>query len=151
MPARHELRQAGAGTWPVAGSRPASREADHLGRTIRITDAAKATVWQATWLPWVAPYQITGALTLDARFPGQCYQLEAGLHYNWHRHYDPTLGRYTQADPLGFVGGPSVYGYARESPQQYIDPDGRFAEWVITIRSIISVARLTKVPLLERM
>jgi RHS repeat-associated protein len=30
-------------------------------------------------------------------------QLEAGLHYNWHRHYDPSLGRYTQPDPLGFV------------------------------------------------
>ncbi len=40
---------------------------------------------------------------------------QAGLHYSldalrmptsiraWHRHYDPTLGRYTQPDPLGFV------------------------------------------------
>lgn len=27
----------------------------------------------------------------------------AGLQYNWHRHYDPTLGRYTQTDPLANV------------------------------------------------
>jgi uncharacterized protein RhaS with RHS repeats len=27
------------------------------------------------------------------------FLLESGLHYNWHRHYDPTLGRYIQADP----------------------------------------------------
>jgi hypothetical protein len=52
-------------------------------------------------------------------------QLEAGLHYNWHRHCDPTIGRYTQADPLGFVDGPSVYGYAGGNPQAFVDPEGR--------------------------
>jgi hypothetical protein len=48
------------------------------------------------------------------------------LHYNWHRHYDPSLGRYTQPDPLGFVDGPSVFAYARSAPTQLIDYDGRF-------------------------
>jgi hypothetical protein len=24
---------------------------------------------------------------------GQWFQLESGLHYNWHRHYEPSLGR----------------------------------------------------------
>ncbi|CAN0492778.1 unnamed protein product, partial [Phaeothamnion confervicola] len=38
--------------------------------------------------------------------------------------YDPTIGRYTQPDPLSFVDGPSVYGYAGGSPGQYVDPDG---------------------------
>ena len=28
----------------------------------------------------------------DLRFPGQWFQLETGLHYNWHRHYDPKIG-----------------------------------------------------------
>ena len=65
------------------------------------------------------------ATALDARFPGQWFQIESALHYNWHRHYDPTLGRYTQPDPLGFVDGPSVYGYAKARPQQLVDPDGR--------------------------
>ncbi|MCC0010930.1 MAG: RHS repeat-associated core domain-containing protein [Hyphomicrobiaceae bacterium] len=46
------------------------------------------------------------------------------MHYNWHRHYDPSLGRYTQTDPLGFVDGPSVYGYARGNPYGYVDPRG---------------------------
>ena len=65
---------------------------------------------------------LSGALTLDARFPGQWFQLEAGLHYNWHRHYDVSLGRYTQPDPLGFVDGPSVYGYARSTPPDVPPP-----------------------------
>jgi len=72
-----------------------------------------------------AVQSLSGPLTLALRFPGPWFQLEAGLHYNWHRHYDPSLGRYTQADPLGFVDGPSVYGYARGRPFIYVDPNGR--------------------------
>jgi hypothetical protein len=34
------------------------------------------------------------------RIPRQWFQLETELHYNWHRHYDPTTGRYLQPDPL---------------------------------------------------
>jgi uncharacterized protein RhaS with RHS repeats len=46
------------------------------------------------------------------------------LHYNWNRHYDPTIGRFTQPDPLGFVDGPSVYAYGRSSPARFVDFDG---------------------------
>ncbi|WP_422008069.1 RHS repeat-associated core domain-containing protein [Pyruvatibacter mobilis] len=68
----------------------------------------------------------SGTSVLNARFPGQWFQSENGLHYNWRRHYDPTTGRYTQADPLGFVNRPSLYAHALNSPQMYTDPDGRF-------------------------
>ena len=42
------------------------------------------------------------------------------------RDYDPTTGRYIQADPLGLVDGASVYGYARQNPGRYVDPRGEF-------------------------
>ncbi|MGE0056181.1 MAG: RHS repeat-associated core domain-containing protein [Hyphomicrobium sp.] len=42
----------------------------------------------------------------------------------WHRHYDPTIGRYTQPDPLGFVDGPSVYAYAGSKPPANVDITG---------------------------
>ena len=42
------------------------------------------------------------------------------------RDYDPTTGRYLQADPLGLVDGASVYGYARQSPGRHTDPTGEF-------------------------
>ena len=38
--------------------------------------------------------------------------------------YDPTTGRYLQADPLGLVDGASVYGYAGQNPGRYVDPFG---------------------------
>lgn len=40
------------------------------------------------------------------------------------RDYDPTTGRYLEADPLGLIDGASVYGYARQSPGRYIDRNG---------------------------
>jgi uncharacterized protein RhaS with RHS repeats len=40
------------------------------------------------------------------------------------RDYDPTTGRYLQADPLGLVAGASVYGYALQNPGRYTDPRG---------------------------
>ena len=98
---------------------------DHLNRPVKMTNTAKTSVWDATWQPWGSVQAITGTATLNARFSGQWFQSETGLHYNWHRSYDPTLGRYTQPDPLGFVDGPSVYGYAKGSPYRYVDRDGR--------------------------
>jgi len=97
---------------------------DHINRPIRMSTTAKVMVWQAEWNPWGGPQSLTGALAQNLRFPGQWFQIETGLHYNWHRHYDPTIGRYTQPDPLGFVDGPSVYAYAKGSPQRWFDPDG---------------------------
>jgi RHS repeat-associated protein len=100
---------------------------DHLGRPIRLTDAAKATVWQATYKPWGAVHATSGTQAQNLRFPGQYFQIETGLAYNWHRQYDPVTGRYTQPDPLRFVDGPSMYAYAGSSPFMKTDREGRVA------------------------
>jgi len=98
---------------------------DQLNRPVKMTNSAGTVVWSALYSPFGGAYTLSGSETLNARFPGQWFQLEAGLHYNWHRHYDPSLGRYTQPDPLGFVDGPSVFSYALSSPYRYVDKDGR--------------------------
>jgi RHS repeat-associated protein len=98
--------------------------ADHLNRPIKMTDVNKTVVWDAIYWPYGATYLITGSATNNMRFPGQYFLLESGLHYNWHRHYDPTIGRYLQVDPLEFVDGPSLYAYANSSPAMKADPEG---------------------------
>lgn len=99
----------------------------------KLRNAAGSIVWRATYLPYGGVYQVLGPLaTNDHRFPGQWFQLENCLHSNWHRHYDPTLGRYTQPDPLGMVDGPNRYAYALNSPVMYIDPRGE--SWRLLIR-----------------
>ena len=87
------------------------------------TNAAGAQVWTASYLPFGGVRTATGT-PITLRFPGQWFQSESGLHQNWMRDYDPTTGRYIQADPLGLVDGASVYGYARQSPGRYTDVPG---------------------------
>ncbi|OZA10769.1 MAG: hypothetical protein B7Y02_09990, partial [Rhodobacterales bacterium 17-64-5] len=82
--------------------------------------------------PFGGVHTSTGDLP-TARFPGQWFQSESGLHQNWMRDYDPTTGRYLQADPLGLVDGASVYGYALQSPVRYSDPHGL---WIVGPQSV---------------
>ena len=64
------------------------------------------------------------AVTFNLRYPGQYFDQETGLHYNWHRSYSATLGRYTQADPIGLDGGWNRFGYVDSNPLSFIDPKG---------------------------
>lgn len=56
-------------------------------------------------------------------FPGQSRVL-SDLYYNRYRDYDPSIGRYIQADPIGLGGGQNPYLYAGASPINATDPLG---------------------------
>ena len=62
--------------------------------------------------------------TLNIRYPGQYYDFEAGLVQNWWRTYEPRLGRYVSADPIGLDGGWNRFGYAKGNSLKYVDPLG---------------------------
>ena len=112
---------------------------DHLGRPTRMTDGTKATLWQATWKPWGEIQSFSGTQSLNQRFPGQYFQIETGLHYNWYRNYDPVTGRYTQPDPLRFIDGPSIYSYAGNSPFMMTDKKGLCAEDACVVETAIAL------------
>jgi RHS repeat-associated protein len=98
---------------------------DHIGRPVFATGTTGVKTWTASYTPFGGVRTVTGT-PISARFPGQWFQAESGLHQNWMRDYDPTTGRYLQADPLGLVDGASVYGYALQSPMMYADPRGLY-------------------------
>jgi RHS repeat-associated protein len=46
---------------------------------------------------------------------------ETNLHYNYFRHYDPSIGRYGESDPIGLRGGLNTYAYVYGSPLSLVD------------------------------
>ena len=107
------------------GENPHFVHGNHLGAPAAVTNGAKQTVWRAEYEPFGKADLTNPGLTLNVRLPGQYFDAETGLHYNYFRDYDPTLGRYIQSDPIGLAGGMSTYAYAANNPINAIDPDGR--------------------------
>jgi len=66
----------------------------------------------------------TPALTLNLRYPGQYFDAESNLFYNYQRVYQPTTGRYTQPDPIGLGGGLNRFGYVGGNVLSNVDPWG---------------------------
>ncbi|MGD9582227.1 MAG: RHS repeat-associated core domain-containing protein [Lysobacterales bacterium] len=64
------------------------------------------------------------AFPFNLRFPGQQYDPETGLHYNYFRDYEPGVGRYVESDPIGLDGGDNTFLYVFADPLAYFDPHG---------------------------
>jgi len=56
--------------------------------------------------------------------PGQYYDQETGLHYNYFRYYESSTGRYLTSDPIGLVSDLNTYAYVANNPVLWIDPLG---------------------------
>lgn len=108
--------------------------ADHRGapRTL-LSDygaplGAPAAVWEADYTPFgeatLSVDEENFTDTYNLRFPGQYFDAETGLHYNYFRTYHPALGRYLESDPIGLRGGWNTYAYVGGNPVMRVDPRG---------------------------
>jgi RHS repeat-associated protein len=97
---------------------------DHLDTPQRITDQSQAVVWEAYYKPFGEAVITTEGIENNLRFPGQYFDGETGLHYNYFRDYDPRTGRYLQSDPIGLDGGINTYAYADGKPTSVADQYG---------------------------
>jgi RHS repeat-associated protein len=106
---------------------------DHLNTPRMIADQNTKVVWR--WdqgepfgdsLPDDDPDGDGVAFEFPLRFPGQYFDGETRLAYNYFRDYDAALGRYIQVDPIGLRGGPNLYLYVRGHPNGGTDLQGLF-------------------------
>jgi RHS repeat-associated protein len=102
---------------------------DHLGTPQKIVNASGITVWEAGYTPFGQAGIFTADIENSLRFPGQYYDKETGLHYNYHRCYDPDTGRYLTPDPIGLAGGINLYAYVNGNPVNMVDPEGLAADF----------------------
>lgn len=106
---------------------------DHLNTPRLLLEPTGAVRWR-----WLAdPFGVAlaednpsgyGVVNFNLRFPGQYFDKESGLHYNYFRDYDASTGRYVQSDPIGLAGGLNTYLYVAGDPVSLLDPDGRQAQ-----------------------
>ncbi|HPF26762.1 MAG TPA: RHS repeat-associated core domain-containing protein, partial [Steroidobacteraceae bacterium] len=128
------------GDIPVATLRPKTGgydifyvHTDHLNTPRRVTRPSDNKLrwrWDPTPFGEGAPNenpQALGVFKYHLRFPGQYFDIETNLAYNYFRDYDSAIGRYVESDPIGLKGGISTFGYAKQSPIMWFDPDGRCA------------------------
>ncbi len=99
---------------------------DHLGTPQVLTDDTGAIAWKAVYTPFGEAVPSIQTVENPFRFPGQYYDQETGLHYNYFRYYNPQTGRYITPDPIGLWGGVNLFLYVDNNSVNYIDPVGLF-------------------------
>src|SRR6185437_5523778 len=57
-------------------------------------------------------------------FQGMRYHFATGMLHADARDYSPTLERWVQQDPAGYINGLEVYAFAKENPVIRLDPSG---------------------------
>ncbi len=80
--------------WLKSGGQYYFYQNDHLGTPQKLTAQNGMVVWAAQYSAFGEATIDTEHITNHLRFPGQYYDTETGLHYNWFRYY---------RDPKSFV------------------------------------------------
>jgi RHS repeat-associated protein len=127
---------------------------DIVGTPTELVDEHGTVAWQGRANLWGDGVG-AGTASTPLRFPGQYFDPESGLHYNYLRHYDPVSASYVSPDPLGLFGGPSPHGYVHNptgwtdalgltesNGQEFLDPeDINFSQRTVTENSYADAMR----------
>ena len=84
------------------------------------------------------------------RYRGYYYDAETGLYYLNSRYYDPSIGRFINADDISYIqptdiNGLNLFAYCGNNPVMYVDSVGTSPKWwqaILIGIGIIAVAAL---------
>ncbi|MFQ9477003.1 RHS repeat-associated core domain-containing protein [Barnesiella intestinihominis] len=77
------------------------------------------------------------------RYRGYYYDAETGLYYLNSRYYDPSIGRFINADDISYIqptdiNGLNLFAYCGNNPVMYTDPEGTWS-WSSFWRGVVNV------------
>ncbi len=109
---------------------------DHLGTPQKMTAVNGALAWEAKYTSFLkADVDSASTIENNLRAPGQYFDQETGLNYNYFRYYDPETGRYLRPDPIysqritnsfirSKIVSSNIYVYVSSNPANTVDPQG---------------------------
>ncbi|MFE9335931.1 putative T7SS-secreted protein [Streptomyces sp. NPDC007063] len=97
---------------------------DLVGTPTELISESGDIAWRTQSTLWgTTTWHTDSTAYTPLRFPGQYYDPETGLHYNYFRYYDPATARYVTPDPLGLGPAPNNTSYVH-NPYSWADPLG---------------------------
>ena len=103
------------------------------GDVIRIVNSTGATVAEYRYDAWGNVIYSNGSMAAvnPIRYRGYYYDTETGFYYLQSRYYDPSIGRFINADSFastgqGFIGS-NMFAYCLNNPVMASDPTGEIA------------------------
>jgi RHS repeat-associated protein len=113
---------------------------DHLNSVRLVLDETGAVLDQIAYDAFgniVA--QLNPLLVNPILFASREFDAETGLYYNRARYLDPTTGRWTTQDPLGFAAGDAnLYRYVGNMATMATDPSGNIAFVLFVVAGAIA-------------
>ena len=118
---------------------------DSLGSVVGVTDPIGTQLVDTySYDPTGNILTQTGTVPNNWQYAGGYFNQNTGLTKFGTRYYDPTLGRWTQQDPVGgSLGNPDSlnrYLYAGDDPVNVTDPSGKytFAQWYSVVGACLA-------------
>jgi RHS repeat-associated protein len=96
---------------------------DGLGSVVALSDNDGDIVERYSYDVFGEPNR-TSNVNNPYLFTGRAYDSETGLYYYRARYYKPSIGRFLQTDPVGYIVGFNLYTYCGNNPLNFHDPSG---------------------------
>lgn len=99
---------------------------DEIGSVVALSDSNGNIAEQYSYGPFGQSHELS-FLGNPLRITARRLDDETGHYYYRARYYEPSWGKFLQADPLGYADGMNRYAYVGHNPTNLVDPFGTMA------------------------